>query len=203
VSGNPPQSYVSPDGNYYWDGQKWVPMQQPARAEAPPANQQAWSVQPQASDDQQAWSPAEDSTPYDPNEPITIGSRSRDGQWWWDGKRWNPVDAPIPGAQAAQPSAQPSALPATAAVLGAGALTAGFAWRQQLGGAAGWSIGLGLASMIAPLTVGFFFPIMPLIGFLNAFRAIQRGRLIGGVIGIVLNALGGLVTLFASGIIFR
>ena len=72
---------------------------------------------------------------------------------------------------------------------------------QQFGGAAAWSIGLGVVGIIVPFTVNFYFPLLPIIGVINAIRAIQRGRLIGGVVGIAVNVLAGLVALFASGLI--
>jgi len=189
VSASSPQSYVSPDGNYYWDGLKWVPMQQPARAEA-------------AAIERGAWRAADTTQSTDPNEPITIGSRSPDGQWWWDGTRWQHVNAPISGSQLRpSPFVGAVSVGGAAGTVAATAVAAGFAWRQQLGGAAAWSIGFGLVSIVVPFAANFYFPIMPLFGFINAVRAIQRGRLIGGIAGIVLNALGGLVTLFASGLI--
>jgi hypothetical protein len=84
-----------------------------------------------------------------------------------------------------------------AAVGGAGALL------SQFGGAAAWSIGFGIAAIVAPFAFNFFFPIMPIVGALNGFRAIQRGRAVGGIVGLVLNAIGGLVTLMASGLLGR
>jgi hypothetical protein len=72
---------------------------------------------------------------------------------------------------------------------------------HQFGGAAAWSIGCGLASIIVPFVSSFYFPILPIVGLINGVRAIQRGRLIGGIVGLVLNALGGIVSLFASGLI--
>lgn len=33
MSGPPPPPQVSPDGKFYWDGQRWVPMQQQAAAQ--------------------------------------------------------------------------------------------------------------------------------------------------------------------------
>jgi hypothetical protein len=83
------------------------------------------------------------------------------------------------------------------AAVGAGGL------MSQLGGAAAWSIGLGLVSIVVPLASNFYFPIMPIIGALNGVRAIQRGRVIGGIIGLVLNAIGGIISLLASGLIGR
>ena len=75
------------------------------------------------------------------------------------------------------------------------------ALMSQFRGAALWSIGFGLVSIVVPLVSNFYFPIMPLIGAFNGVRAIQRGRVIGGIVGLVLNAIGGLVTLLASGLI--
>jgi hypothetical protein len=81
------------------------------------------------------------------------------------------------------------------------AVGAGGGLISQFGGAAAWSIGLGLVSIVVPLVSSFYFPIMPIIGALNGVRAIQRGRLIGGIIGLVLNAIGGIISLLASGLI--
>jgi hypothetical protein len=80
---------------------------------------------------------------------------------------------------------------------------AGGGLMSQFGGPALWSIGFGVVSIIVPFASNFYFPIMPIIGALNGFRAIQRGRVIGGIVGLVLNAIGGLVALFASGLIGR
>ena len=77
----------------------------------------------------------------------------------------------------------------------------GLTLMQQFSGAAAWSIGFGIVGIIAPIFFNFFFPLAPIIGFINAIRAIQRGRLIGGIVGIVVNALAGLVTLVASGLL--
>jgi hypothetical protein len=81
------------------------------------------------------------------------------------------------------------------------AVGAGGTLMSQFGGAALWSIGLGLVSIVVPLVSSFYFPIMPIIGALNGVRAIQRGRVIGGIVGLILNAIGGLVALLASGLI--
>ena len=81
------------------------------------------------------------------------------------------------------------------------AVGASGALMSQFGGAAAWSIGLGIVSIVAPFVINFYFPIMPIIGGLNGIRAIQRGRVIGGILGLVLNAIGGLVALIFSGTI--
>jgi len=66
-----------------------------------------------------------------------------------------------------------------------------------------WSIGFGLLSIIAPFMATFYFPLLSVVGLLSAIRAIQRGLVLGGVAGIVLNLIGAVVTLIASGILFR
>ena len=81
------------------------------------------------------------------------------------------------------------------------AAVGGLGLMQQFSGAAAWSIGLGVVGIIVPFVVNFYFPLLPIIGFINAIRAIQRGRLIGGVVGIAVNAVAGLVALFASGLL--
>ncbi|HYM67225.1 MAG TPA: hypothetical protein VEW68_08045, partial [Patescibacteria group bacterium] len=157
---------ISPDGKHFWDGQRWVPLQQPAR------------VEPRFSDDR---------------------------QWYWNGTEWVPANqAPAPApppAWAAPPAAgtvpQGAVRPAMAAAAGG----AGLLW--QLGGPAAWSIGFGVASIGAPLFANFYFYVLPLFGLLNGVRAIQRGRVIGGIVGIVLNILGGIASLLASGLLFH
>ena len=72
---------------------------------------------------------------------------------------------------------------------------------QQFSGAALWSIGLGIVGIIVPFVANFYFPLLPIIGLIQGIRAIQRGRLIGGIVGIAVNLLAGLVALFASGLI--
>ena len=81
------------------------------------------------------------------------------------------------------------------------AVGAGSSLLSQFSGVAAWSIGFGVVSIVVPFVSNFYFPIMPIIGALNGFRAIQRGRVLGGIIGLVLNAIGGLVALIFSGTI--
>jgi hypothetical protein len=111
-----------------------------------------------------------------------------------------PADIPPPGysLQAPPPGytgqVPPPYMP-VAAVGASGAL------MSQFGGAALWSIGLGIVSIVVPFVSNFYFPIMPIIGALNGVRAIQRGRVIGGIVGLVLNGIGGIVALIFSGVI--
>jgi hypothetical protein len=71
----------------------------------------------------------------------------------------------------------------------------------QLGGPAAWSIGFGLVSIVVPFAFNYYFPLLPIAGAISAIRAIQRGRVVGGIIGIAVNVVGGLVALLASGVI--
>ncbi len=67
---------------------------------------------------------------------------------------------------------------------------------SQLSGPAAWACGVGLVTIIVPFAFGRVFFFLPIIGVIYGFRAIQRGKLIGGVTGIVLSAIGGVITLF-------
>lgn len=66
---------------------------------------------------------------------------------------------------------------------------------SQVTGVAGVGILLGLATVIVPLVFGYVFYVLPIAGFLAGITAIRRNQLIGGIVAIVLNALGGILTL--------
>ena len=99
-----------------------------------------------------------------------------------------PADIPPPGYSVQVP---PPYMPVAA-------VGAGGALMSQFRGAAAWSIGLGIVSIVVPFVSTFYFPIMPIIGALSGVRAIQRGRVIGGIVGLVLNGIGGIIALIAS-----
>jgi hypothetical protein len=75
------------------------------------------------------------------------------------------------------------------------AASGGISLMSQFTGDALWSIGLGLVSIVVPFVLNRVFFFLPLIGLFYAVRAIRRGRVIGGVVGIVLNVIGGIITL--------
>jgi hypothetical protein len=86
----------------------------------------------------------------------------------------------------------------------------GIGLTSQFTGLAMWSIILGLVSVGVPLATGlmgnggvYFFYILPIFGFIRGVQAATRGQVIGGVVGIVLNILGGLMSLIASGVLFH
>lgn len=72
---------------------------------------------------------------------------------------------------------------------------------SQFSGSALWSIGFGVASIAAPFVIRSYFIVLPIIGFFYGIRAIRQGRMIGGIVGLVINIVGGLVSLVASGLI--
>jgi hypothetical protein len=72
---------------------------------------------------------------------------------------------------------------------------AGLSLMSQFKGDALWSVLLGLVSIIVPFVLNRIFFFLPLIGLFYGIRAIQRGRMIGGIVGIVLCVIGGIITI--------
>ncbi len=70
----------------------------------------------------------------------------------------------------------------------------------QFTGPALWSIGCGVVSIVVPFVTTFYLPVLPIIGLFYGIQAIRRGRLLGGIVGLVLSVIGGIVALIASGI---
>lgn len=66
---------------------------------------------------------------------------------------------------------------------------------SQFSGDALWSIGLGLVSIVLPFFSNRIFYFLALLGLYYGIRAIRRGRVIGGVVGIVVNVIGGIITI--------
>ena len=56
---------------------------------------------------------------------------------------------------------------------------------------------VGVASIAVPLLFNRVFFFLPIIGLIAGVRAIMRGRMIGGIVAIVLNVIGGLITILA------
>jgi hypothetical protein len=74
---------------------------------------------------------------------------------------------------------------------------AGITVMSQFRGSALWSIGLGLVSIVVPFVLGYVFFFLPFIGIYYGFRAVRRGQVIGGVVGIVLCCIGGFITILS------
>lgn len=100
-----------------------------------------------------------------------------------------------PTPAAAPPPPPPYQIPGYApAVVGAGA---GLGLLSQFTGSAAWAIGLGLLTIIVPFTLGRVFYVTPIVAFLAGIRAVWAGKVIGGVVGMVLSAIGGAITVIA------
>jgi uncharacterized membrane protein len=74
---------------------------------------------------------------------------------------------------------------------------------SQFSGMAMWSIILGVVSVGVPIVTGlmsgggaYYFYVLPIFGFIRGVQAATRGQVIGGIVGIVLNIMGGLLSLF-------
>lgn len=58
-----------------------------------------------------------------------------------------------------------------------------------------WAIIAGLVTIVVPFMFGRVFFFLPIIAVITGVRAIQGGKLIGGIVGIVLGVIGGIITL--------
>jgi len=65
----------------------------------------------------------------------------------------------------------------------------------QFGGPAMGSLIAGAVTVGVPLLLNRYYIILPVVGVLTGVRAVMRGRLLGGLVGIGLNVLGGIFTL--------
>lgn len=58
-----------------------------------------------------------------------------------------------------------------------------------------WAIIAGLVTVVTPFVFGRVFFFLPIIAVITGARAIQGGKLLGGIVGIVLGIIGGILTL--------
>jgi hypothetical protein len=95
VTDIPADAPRSEDGQWWWDGTVWQPVDQPA--------DDAGAAGLQPGQGSEAWAPA-----------AAFGQVSEDGQWWWDGTAWQPA-GPAAGSSATTSAQtdQESAAPAT------------------------------------------------------------------------------------------
>jgi hypothetical protein len=73
----------------------------------------------------------------------------------------------------------------------------GIGIMSQFRGSALWSIVLGLVSIVVPFVLGYVFFFLPFVGIYYGIRAIRRGQLAGGLVGIFLCCIGGLITILS------
>lgn len=100
-----------------------------------------------------------------------------------------PPYAPPPGTYQ-PPGAPPPVMPMR---IGAAAGTAGVI--SQFTGSALWACLLGIVTIAVPFIFNRDFFFLPIIGLIAGIQAIRQGKLIGGIVGIVLNVIGGVITL--------
>ena len=76
----PPDAQRSDDGQWWWDGSQWQPVDQAAGGAADAAGEAGAGAGAPPADATQTASPSS-------------GQLSDDGQWQWDGSQWQPVQA--------------------------------------------------------------------------------------------------------------
>lgn len=103
-----------------------------------------------------------------------------------------PISQP-PVGYPQQLQAQPWQSP-QAAVPGVGAGWGAMGVLAQFEPPALWAIIAGLVTIVVPFVFGRVFFFLPIIAVITGFRAIQGGKLIGGIVGIVLGIIGGIIT---------
>ncbi len=131
------------------------------------------------------------------------------------------IPPPPPGTQQpGQPPASPSysdipygpppGSPGYVPPTGYSPLQTGAGIMSQFRGLAAWSVILGVVSVGVPIVTFFaaggtvtFFYVLPIFGLIRGVQALTRGQVIGGGVGIVLNVIGGIISLLASGILSR
>jgi hypothetical protein len=88
------------------------------------------------------------------------------------------------------PGAPPPVLPTSVGPVG----TAGILY--QFTGSAGWACLVGVICIAVPFVFNRVFFFLPIIGLILAIQAIVRSKkMIGGIVAIVLNVIGGIITL--------
>ena len=109
---------------------------------------------------------------------------------------------PAPPSYSDIPPAPPPGAPGYVPPSGYPNPQAGVNMMSQFSGMAAWSIILGVLSVGVPVVTGLtsngsvvYFYILPIFGFIRGIQAVTRGQVMGGIIGIVLNILGGLISL--------
>lgn len=105
-----------------------------------------------------------------------------------------PVSQPPAGYPLAWQQQQPWQ-PQPQPAVGAGWRTVGIV--SQFSGSAMWACIAGLVTIVVPFAFGRVYFFLPIIGIITGIRAIRAGKLIGGIVGIALSAIGGLITVVA------
>jgi hypothetical protein len=120
-----------------------------------------------------------------------------------------PYQQPVQPTYSDIPYTPPPGAPGYAPPTGYAPLQTGAGIMSQFTGRAAWSIVLGVLSVGVPIVTGltsnstFYFYVLPIFGFIRGVQAVTRGQVIGGIVGIVLNCIGGLISLMVSGVFFH
>ena len=108
---------------------------------------------------------------------------------------------PVPPTYSDIPYAPPPGAPGYVPPTGYSPLQTGAGIMSQFTGQALWSVILGVLSVGVPILTGLtsnghivYFYVIPIFGFIRGIQAVTRGQVIGGIVGIVLNAIGGLIS---------
>jgi hypothetical protein len=110
---------------------------------------------------------------------------------------YQPAPSPLPNYQPPPMAQPPAGYPQTwqQPQPGVNAGWGSVGVLTQFSGTALWAIFLGAITIVVPLAFGRVFFFLPILGIISGARAIQQGKLIGGIVGIVLSAIGGILTL--------
>ncbi len=118
--------------------------------------------------------PESNPAPYSPPPPLTAGYQ------------------PPPGTYQPPGSTPPSVLPTRMGPAGAAGI------MSQFTGNAGWASLVGIICIAVPFIFNRVFFFLPIIGLILAITAIVRSKqMIGGIVAIVLNVIGGIITVIA------
>lgn len=126
--------------------------------------------------------------------PLPAGYKLPDG---YQGPIAPDYTQPYQGYPQPYGQTQPPINPGAVVFGGVGAL------GYQFGGNAAYSIVVGVLGIALPFVAGYYFRVLPIFGIITGVRAMTRGRVLGGAIGVGVNVLAGIVSLFASGLIGR
>ena len=122
----------------------------------------------------------------------------------------SPYQPPAQPSYSDIPYAPPAGAPGYVPPSSYSPLQTGAGIMSQFRGMAAWSVILGVVSVGVPIATGLttgasytFFYVLPIFGLIRGVQAVTRGQVIGGIVGIVLNVIGGLISLASSGILFH
>jgi hypothetical protein len=116
--------------------------------------------------------------------------------------QYTPPPVAPPSFSDIPPSAQlPPGAPGYTPPAAYSGLQTGAGIMSQFTGMALWSVILGVLSVGVPILTSVagghivYFYVIPIFGLIRGIQAVTRGLVVGGIVGIVLNVIGGLISL--------